>query len=132
MDLSQIVTLVSDIVLAVFSGGLLIATVCLWRSTRRYANATEALSEATKLSTEATKEVAQSTKNYTMISERLLEMERLNFADRLFHHFRPTADHRYYANHFTVDETEVFDAYAVLARKVVDETVRELVAGDAK
>ena len=75
MDSSQIVTLLSNIALPILTGGLVWATIALWRSTSRYAD--------------ATKEMAQSTEEYTRISEKLLKMERLNLLDsswkRFFH-----------------------------------------------
>ena len=69
MDWSQIVTLVSSIGLAIFTGGLVFATICLWHSTKRYADATDRSTE---------------------VSERLLRIERLNFVHELFRQSFPS------------------------------------------
>ena len=49
MDWSQIVSLSFQGVLAIFTGGLVFATVCLWRSTKRYADATDKLLRSQQL-----------------------------------------------------------------------------------
>lgn len=81
MDWSQVLKLLNGLaqpVLAFFTLGLVFATILLWRSTKRYADATERLVEATKLSMEATKDMAQSTYLSAETAERLLRVEHWN------------------------------------------------------
>ena len=49
MDWRQMVGLVSDIALPIFTAGLVFATVCLWRSTSRYTKISEELLRAEKI-----------------------------------------------------------------------------------
>ena len=76
MDWSQ----VPNIVLAVFTVVLAGATIALWRSTRRYANATDKLVDVTERYTEATDKMAQSMEHS---AENSLKSERIKFMDRL-------------------------------------------------
>jgi len=67
----DLVGLISDIVLAVFTIVLAGASIGLWRSTNRY--------------TKATKEMAQSTEKYVEISEKQLKMDQVNYIHSVHH-----------------------------------------------
>jgi len=108
MDWSQMVSLVSDIALPIFTGGLVFATICLWRSTSRYAK--------------ATKEMAQSTENS-------LKMQRLDFYERLYFRFKPGLEdagdggavRKFYEDDLNVTtEEEVFALYKYFLKTELD------------
>jgi len=119
---NSIVTLIAQLVLAGFTVVLAIATVKLHSSTERYAEATEELVKITKQSTTATIDMAHNTKRYTEVSKQLLNAERLDLADRLFHNLRDSKWKGEYEKANIYDLSDKIDSiYQKLVTKMLED-----------